>query len=163
MARDGIRFTVTGTRDIEQAARALRRVPGRTSAGLRDSLRRSARPLAAKARAKVRALPTKGRGSTGLRRRVARGVEVSATTDRPPRVQIRVRMRQRDERNLPRYMDKRDTWRHPVFGNRSVWVTQKSPRGDWFLETMRRGERDIRAEISEVLEDVAERTARDAS
>lgn len=49
--------------------------------------------------------------------------------------------------------------RHPVFGNKKVWVTQQVTPG-WFSQTLADGAPAVRRELVKVLEDVAERIAR---
>jgi hypothetical protein len=49
--------------------------------------------------------------------------------------------------------------RHPVFGNRRVWVVQSvTPR--WFTEPMEAGAEDVRTELLSVFDDVARRLGR---
>jgi hypothetical protein len=49
--------------------------------------------------------------------------------------------------------------RHPVFGNREVWVTTRVPPG-WFTEAMQNSAPKVRGEILEAMYDVARRIAR---
>jgi hypothetical protein len=49
--------------------------------------------------------------------------------------------------------------RHPVWGNRDVWVSQKVTSG-WFSEPVEDHEDDTRRELERVLADVARRLAR---
>lgn len=40
-----------------------------------------------------------------------------------------------EQRALPRLMN-RGRWRHPVFGNRDVWVEQRPGNRGWFTDTL---------------------------
>ncbi len=51
------------------------------------------------------------------------------------------------------------TVKHPVHGNRSVWVTQ-SITGGWFTEPMFEGRDEIRSALDDLLEDLAQKAAR---
>lgn len=49
--------------------------------------------------------------------------------------------------------------RHPVYGNRRLWVTQTITPG-WFTDAMRDAAQPVRAELLNVLDDIAGRLAR---
>lgn len=49
--------------------------------------------------------------------------------------------------------------RHPVFGNRKVWVTQSVPAG-WFQKSVESQHDEVRREVVKVLDEVAEKIAR---
>lgn len=55
----------------------------------------------------------------------------------------------------------RTSWRHKVFGNPEVWVTQKSPIPGYFDDTLARGRSEYRAAVVAALKDLSNRlTAR---
>lgn len=101
-----------------------------------------------------------GRRSTGLRARVSGAVGISQT-----RKGVRIRVsaqRVGDYGNtLPRYLDgslpKSKNWRHPLFGNREIWVTQHG--SPWFFNTIDRH----RASFRKAVFDVMEQTKQDLS
>jgi hypothetical protein len=49
---------------------------------------------------------------------------------------------------------------HPVFGNRDAWVRQPVQGAGWFSNTMRESASDVRKEILEAMEDVADQIRR---
>jgi hypothetical protein len=60
---------------------------------------------------------------------------------------------------IPRGLDRPQGWRHPVFGNRDVWVTQRGT-GSWFTDTFQDGQGPIRDSLTDVLEDARDTVAR---
>jgi hypothetical protein len=50
-------------------------------------------------------------------------------------------------------------WRHPVFGNRNVWVRQRS-RAGWFDDAANLNARAVRQDMAAVLERLARRLER---
>lgn len=71
-------------------------------------------------------------GGPGLRQRVADGVEV---VDVKGGSRIQVSVPDRSQIPIPRGLDSVKGWRHPVFGNKNVWV-QQSGAFSWFYDTM---------------------------
>jgi hypothetical protein len=71
----------------------------------------------------------------------AKGVRFVTNSDRLPP----------DQRSLPRHLDSARGWRHPVFGNRSEWVTQKG--GPWFAHTIMKGAPRFRAKIIKAMDE----------
>lgn len=113
--------------------------------------RQNAEELADKAKRRVRRLPVRGgAGRTGLRRRVAAGVQVLHT---PGGARVVTSMPERDESIIPRGLDRAQGWRHPVFGNRSVWVRQRPMRSGWFSDTMADGQDEYQDDLEDMLQD----------
>ncbi len=53
-------------------------------------------------------------------------------------------------------IDATGTWRHPVRGNRRIWVTQSAPGAiGWFTKTIDRNVPQFRKAILRAMEDVA--------
>jgi hypothetical protein len=124
---------------------------------LRHQVRRNAESLAERAKQKVRRLPVRGRaGTTGLRQRVAAGVHVVDVVNGS---RISTSMAERDESIIPRGLDRKVGWRHPVYGNREVWVQQRPYVSGWFTDTIADGHDEIEHDLDEVLNDAAERIA----
>ncbi|WP_152471678.1 hypothetical protein [Nocardiopsis gilva] len=144
-------------------AARLRAVDRKLPTKLRRELRKSVRPAVRKVKRKVRALPVKGvRGGTKkhphtrrqLRRKVARGVRVQASTRTG--VRIVTSMPTRDEAVLPRGLDSQTRtggWRHPVFGRRDTWA--ESDGGSWFIEPIADERDEIARDVRGVLKDAA--------
>lgn len=143
--------TIRRGREWDNVADALRdegrSIPRR---GVRIA-RQNAESLAGKARRRVRRVPVVGRsGHTGLRRRVAAGVRV---VNVPNGARVITSMPERDEAIIPRGLDSPRGWRHPVFGNKSVWVRQRPLRSGWFSGTMEDGHDEFRDDLEDMLED----------
>ncbi|MEU6674757.1 hypothetical protein [Streptomyces sp. NPDC046925] len=137
---------------------ALREVDRDLPDKLRKAMREAARPAAEDAKRRVKSLPVHGRKHTGLRRRVASGVAIQAGAGRGLGVRIVTGMRDPQEASLPRYLDDPRGWRHPVFGQRDVWVTQHTG-GSWFRATIAEHRPQMAHELERVLENAAETIA----
>lgn len=61
-------------------------------------------------------------------------------------------------KNAARWLN-RKSWRHKVFGNPEVWVTQQSPMPGYFDDTLSRGKDDYRKAVVQALEAMARRIA----
>lgn len=114
---------------------------------LNKGLREGAKPLIGEARSAARSeLPQRG----GLAERVAsRPMTISAST-----TGVRIRVKGMDARST-----ERGRLRHPVYGNREVWVTQAIKPG-WFTERMRREAPKVRPELVKAMDRVAAKIAR---
>jgi hypothetical protein len=145
-------ISVTTGPEWKRVDRALRAVDERLSYEFRAELRDAADVLARRAQHEVMNIPTYTANHSGLRARVAKGVGVKMAAGG---VNITASMNYKDERNLPAYLDAQSGWRHPVFGNRSVWVSQETG-GSWFRETIASGD-DM---IGNRFEDIFERAVR---
>lgn len=102
-----------------------------------------------------------GPRSTGLRSRVASSIGVSQT-----KKGIRIRASATKigpyGASLAKYLDgtlpgRRD-WRHPVFGDREVWVTQHG--SPWFFTTINKHRTAFRKAVFDVLNETAEELKR---
>lgn len=147
MARTDIRLDDHG--QIARVQRELRRFGDKsTRRKYYAGLNRATKPMkiAAKANA-ARALPKRG----GLNRRVA----ANRLTTRSSRGGVFVTEVGRSQGRL---IDQ-GYLRHPVYGNRSVWVTQTVP-GGWFTVPMKAGAPAGRRELIAVFNDVAHDIAR---
>lgn len=127
MADDGI--TVTGP-DIE---RDVQRVRNEIRPVINHAFHRHGNDLAQAAGARALTINLRsgkrGVGDTGLRRALQRAIGVQYENEKIIVTVHRSRMPSGKE-SIPLVSVSRE-WRHPVFGNRNVWVTQ---RGDvfWF-------------------------------
>lgn len=77
---------------------------------------------------------------TGLRRNIAKGIQRKITYS-GFRTGVRIRVDPKyipeNQRSLIRYTNTGKTFRHPVKGNRNVWVDQSFGPGHWFDDTMK--------------------------
>lgn len=148
---------VIGERQFREVQRALTDANRQLPRDFKNSVNEVARGLRDQARYAALNEPTMRKGHTGLRRRVAAGVAIVQIEDG---VRVITSMPEADEAIIPRGMDSVRGWRHPVFGRKDKWVTQRSGSDSWFLETMRRGHEPLRnrliRNINEAAEDIAD-------
>lgn len=147
-------FEITGTDDFLKLSKALKSAGrGDLRKELNRALRDAAKPMIPKARASARArLPTRG----GLADRVARAPQrVQVRTGRDPGVRIVAGNKGSGARSA-----EQGTVKHPVFGNKNVWVVQQVPAG-WFSEPLLEEAAAVRRELVTALEDLAQRIVRE--
>jgi hypothetical protein len=143
MARASVRVGLSSRgASIGVTARRLRDMDSRKVKEIfRRALEDAARPYPMRVRASVLAIPVKPEGEhTGLRARIAQCVELSTGTDTksayvsvwmnpfkmlPDYVTLPLYM-QGETGARTRYRHDYSRWRHPVYGNREVWVSQSS-------------------------------------
>jgi hypothetical protein len=112
-------------------------------------------PIVADVRRAAMALPARGSKHTGLRGRLAAGVLAQANGQH---VRVVATAIDPTESALPRGMDNgAKGWRHPVYGNRDVWVQQRG--GSWFREPIASHGSDIERKLTNVLEEMANNIA----
>ncbi|MFG3418746.1 hypothetical protein [Micromonospora sp. NPDC048063] len=98
--------------------------------------------------------------STGLRDRVARSLALEVKTSGAPRVRF-VSKREKmpaGQENLPRHLDNPKGWRHPVFGNREMWVAQRG--GSWFWPPIKKKIRVFRERLDQAVTRTVEKIER---
>lgn len=146
-------------RDLTRISTALRKMDDRELLKrFRKELRGAAKPLVPAVRASIRQIPSsRPYTAAGLRGQMARatGLEVK-TTGRQAAVIIRVDGRKMppDARALQSYMEGvKPRWRHPVFGNRNVYVEQ--PPHPYFFTVMRTGGIRARLAVNRVINQVS--------
>jgi hypothetical protein len=145
---------VTGAEDLRRASAQLRTVADGKAMrrDLMKGLRQGVLPAVASVKAAALALPAHGPKSTGLRRRIARATSPQVRTGgRNPIVRVRISRRgMGDQAALPRVLNERQ-FRHPVYGNRDLWVSQRGVPG-WFERAIRPTEPAVRKEMEAVLD-----------
>jgi hypothetical protein len=149
-------FSVRGADEFLKLSKALKHAGnGPLRKELTASIKRTAKPLIADTRAEaLRRLPQRG----GLAKQVAR---------EPQRIQVRTGAKTAGVRVV---VGKRQggarganagRLRHPVFGNRDVWVNQSVPPG-WFDKPLKAGAPKVRRGLEQTLEEIAQKVIRDA-
>lgn len=147
---------VTGAEQLASLSKALRSVAKDERKGLRRELyrgiMRATRPLKQAAQESARStLPSSG----GLAAAVARSKFKTKTAGGGANVGVRILatggtdIRAMDAGRL----------RHPVYGNRSVWVTQSVTPG-WFTRPMEAGAGRVQVEILRAMDSVADQIGR---
>lgn len=118
-------------RDLTRIVRELRRMDDREVVKrFRRELRTAAAPLVPAVRASIRAIPSKRPYTAdGLRGQMSRATGLQLkTTGRQASAVIRVDGRKMPTRakSVQSYVEGvKSPWRHPVYGNREVWVRQE--------------------------------------
>ena len=148
-------FEVRGADQFFELSKALKHA-GRTELRkeLNKAMRVGAKPLIPKARAEaMRRLPQRG----GLAKQVSKEpARVQTRTGKDPGVRIVV-----GKRNGGARQANRGVIRHPVFGNRDVWVDQQVKPG-WFDDPMKASAPEIRRALEQGIEVVAARVVRES-
>lgn len=148
---------VIGRDQFRDVQRALTQANRQLPRDFKNSINEVSRGLRDEARYQALQKFTARKGHSGLRRRVAAGVQIIQIENG---VRIITSMPEEDEAIIPRGLDGIRGWRHPVFGNRNRWVRQHQGADSWFLETMRRGHEPLRnrliRNINEAAEDIAD-------
>jgi hypothetical protein len=145
-----------GVRGIQDARNLQRRLRAAAAGGLQRELARqlqaAGRPVLLELRAAALALPSKGVGSTGLRRKIA------AATRSAPRIGgVRFYVATAalgGQAMLPQKIHDAAGWWHPVFGHRP-YVYQDSPAFPWFTTTVEANEDRLRQACEEAMQRIA--------
>lgn len=150
--------------DLKALNRALRKEEDgkQLRKDLRTNMRAVLEPVRDQAREAVKAMPSHGHAGPNLRAAVARKTVVEvrlAGRFTGVRVLTRKTPNLRAFRSAPRHINA-GKWRHPVYGNRNKWVTQKSGAKNWFDGTVRKHMPKYSRAVQAALDDVAKRIAR---
>jgi hypothetical protein len=139
---------------VEDAQRSVRALATKSSRGGGGQARRAF--AESKARRKSGAVKRRAFANRGLRNSTARAVRTQVkSSKRSATVRIRVQgsLLPPDQRDLPSYMNS-GRWRHPVMGNRRVWVTQTTSPRRWFDAPMSRHGGTIRDRAVEAVDQI---------
>lgn len=99
----------------------------------------------------TRAKASAGRRKAGLRDSIARATKLQVTA-KGVKFVVRSALLPEDQRSLPRHLDSAKGWRHPVFGNRDNWVSQKGQ--PYFAATIKKKAPAFRRAILEAMEQI---------
>lgn len=130
-------------------------------------LREIAKPAHMEAKRTITAFPSKGgpRDGQPLRQAISQRTKIEVRmAKRGTGVKIRIKGNgmPRQFKYAARRLNRDKGWRHPVFGDREVWVAQSSPNPNWFDDIMKRRKREVKPQIEEALRDMARRIRRQA-
>lgn len=159
-------FEIVSGREIKRVADKLREVDAKLPGQLRKDLRKVATTGAKTVKSRARSLSAKGtRGGTSkhphkrkqLRRQVARGVRVQASTGGRKGAGLRIvtTMPTKDDAMLPRGLDSK--WRHPIFGDKERWVEQDGT--SWFREPLAQMRPAVDKQVRAVIDQAATQIA----
>lgn len=152
-------------RELKELGANLRKIEG--GKDLRKELVREIRdaagPARNEARRAIKAMPSAGtrRGGRSLRSAIAQKVKIEA---RPTgryvgaRVSVGATESTRGFTQAPRRTNSK-SWRHPVFGNRNKWVSQRG-QPDWFDGTMQSNRPRFRNAVTGAIDDFSRKIAR---
>lgn len=104
-----------------------------------------------------RAKASAGRRVAGLRATIARATKLQITA-KGVRFVVQASQLPEDQRSLPRHLDSAKGWRHPVFGDRDVWVAQKGR--PYFAATIRKKAPAFRRAIVDAMEKIRQQLER---
>lgn len=164
--------SVQGSEQLKRLSRDLKGAPRELRLGLRKQIRDAGKPVVADLRRATLAVDVRAPGGdqlfntpthrAGLRSSVARATGLSQTTRG---IRIRVSnslLAKTHPPNLAKYLDgtlnRYRTWRHPVYGNREVWVQQFGE--PYFFVTIRKHTKTFRRACFKAMEDTAARIAK---
>ena len=134
--------------------RALVRSELDTPKELGNALNQATKPIIAKVRRAAFAIPAYGAKHTGLRGRLAAGVKANVIGQNATIVAEAAP----GEEGLPRGFDNGPKgFRHPVYGNREVWVQQRG--FSWFREPIAEEGDAVERQLTNVLEEMAQNIA----
>lgn len=157
-----------GSESLRRMADALRKADREDlRRGLDRAIRRAAQPTLRDIQESAKSIKTRGQRKPGAKRpfrgsvrphntraQIADAVAATVSTaGEDPRVRFQVRESQLPEvlRGMPRKFDS-GKWRHPVMGNRDVWVGQTAD--PWFFPPIRKNLDTFRAAIDAELDKV---------
>ncbi|WP_460067393.1 hypothetical protein [Streptomyces sp. YKOK-I1] len=139
----------------EEDGKALRK---ELAANMREALK----PGAAEAKSSIMAMSSAGLPTApALRSSVARKIRPEVKLGgrwSGARVKAFKTKNVRNFPNAPRRLNRARGWRHPVFGNREVWVQQHG-KVDWFDRSFQGREGTYKAAVEAAMENMARRIA----
>jgi hypothetical protein len=132
---------------------------------LARDMREALKPAAAEAKSSIMALSTAGLPtSPALRSSVAKKIRPEVKLGgrwSGARVKAFKTRNVRNFPNAPKRLNRAGGWRHPVYGNREVWVQQRG-KVDWFDRSFEGREGQYKAAVEAAMENMAHRIAQRA-
>lgn len=130
---------------------------------LAKNMREALKPGAQEAKSSIMAMPSSGLMPTApaLRTAVAKKIRPEVKLGgrwSGARVKAFKTKNVRGFPNAPKRLNRAGGWRHPVFGNREVWVQQHG-KVDWFDRAFQGREGQYKAAVEEAMENMARRIA----
>lgn len=129
---------------------------------LAKNMREALKPGAAEAKSSIMAMSSAGlRTAPALRSSIARKIRPEVKLGgrwSGARVKAFKTKNVRGFPNAPKRTNRAGGWRHPVFGNRDVWVQQQG-KVDWFDRAFQGRESAYKAAVEQAMEDMARRIA----
>jgi hypothetical protein len=147
---------IRGGAQLGRVVRALNEVDKDLKRELTAGLRAVGRSAIPKVRDAIDQIPTKGDGTLKGEMKAATRVQLRSSGPMSG-MTIRVdgRKMPAGKRSLPKYMEGLKPWRHPVFGNRGVWVTEQSH--PYFFKTVEPLGKEFGVELNAIARRIAEK------
>lgn len=147
-----------GGENLRRISRELRRMDSpEIKKRFRKELRAAAAPLVPRVRESIHNIPSnRAYSPQGLRGALSKATRLELkTSGRQAGVAIRVDGRRMPShmKSLPSMVEGKKRWRHPVFGNREVWVDQ--PNHPYFYNVLRTAGPASRRAVSRVLDGIS--------
>lgn len=158
MVSSWINLRVSGLEDFDRAASSIEYVEREFPKWVRRDIEDSANSIKDNARRRIMEEATHGLKHTGLRASIAAGVSVvSVSDDTGSGSAVVTTVPNANEAPIPRGFDfglQARGWRHPVFGNKKKWVSQ---RGDisWFSDSVNEEKPILEEKVKGAMEDAA--------
>lgn len=149
VGQGGVELIIKGGEDFEALSRRLKGNK-KVKAELTRAMRAAAKPTIEAIRRRILEIPSKSEGPT--RSQIARGVKVrQSSSSRSAGVRIRVDSSSVDPAHaaMTRALNK-SSWRHPVFGDTTTWVTQ--PGYEYFEKEAKEHAAEFRRELTLAME-----------
>lgn len=158
MPNPGVDIDIQGGPEFRRAANAMRKVGRDLVQELEDTLTRDAYAMRESARQGIMRVPSSGRYGTNIRARTQQALKVEHDQATGlfgklarARIVLDDSMLPPEHSKVPMLLDRRGGWRHPVYGNRDVWVNQRGRQ--WFRLRMMRFRRIIQADLKHTMDE----------
>ena len=152
-------YEVTG-QDFANVAKVMRASAPELAKLMRREIRTVAKPVLDKQRQQIAAVGMTASGydgslsgvggGTGLRASIARATRLYTSGRAGVRIQVSPGALG-NRAKIPAYVDAGQPWRHPIFGNRRLWVQQQATGDGWFTKTGLREHPRIKADVNKII------------
>jgi hypothetical protein len=151
---------ITNTKQLADFAKTIKRAGGaEVGKRLNAALRQAGQPAVADAKRSALSIPSKGRGSTGLRRAIARATSLRVSGGRL-RVFVNPKRLPPNQQAMPRALEGPAPFRRPVFGNPNAWVSQQAH--PYFNPVLDRHRPRVVAQVQRVIQEFLNEIGRKA-
>lgn len=155
----GIDLTSDQLQFVEIRRRLKEAGSGGLTRELNRSLKQAAQPIVQAEKAAALGLPSHGDVHTGLRQSIADATTTRVSTAGSNPGVIVYTQEKKTRGKLGRDTNRARGWKHPVFGNRAVWVQQISSPG-WWNRAAQPSARAALGLVEQALERIAQKIAR---
>jgi hypothetical protein len=152
-------FGMEGSDTFDKALQGLERVSQAITSKVQRAIVSGLDEFSAAARERLMEEPVHGAKQTGLRDRIIAGMYMQAfDDDTGSGSKVEVFPPQDNMGRVPWGFDvESEGWRHPVFGNRRKWVSQKGSLS-WWQEPVQQSESNIKDSVSDAMSEAVDET-----